>query len=105
MLADVEGTTVSLSYRGDKFNRVAAETRERLDAAVAAGRVRLLLNTQVAKIEYETVHLSGSQGPLAVRNDTVIVQAGGTAPTEFLRQIGILVDVHHGIRVVREGAT
>lgn len=105
MLADVEGTTVSLSYRGDKFNRVANETRERLDAAVAAGRVRLLLNTQVAKIEYEAVHLSGPEGPLEVRNDTVIVQAGGTAPTEFLRQIGILVDVHHGIRVMREGTT
>jgi thioredoxin reductase/ferredoxin len=101
MLADADAT-VALSYRGDKFNRVAAETRDRLDAAVAADRVQLLLNTQVARIGFDNVHLTGPAGDLALPNDAVIVQAGGTAPTEFLRQIGILVDVHHGIRVVRD---
>ena len=104
MLAAAQGTTVALSYRGDKFNRVAAETRTRLDETVASGRLQLLLNTQVTQIAFDRVHLTGPQGAFDVRNDAVVVQAGGTAPSEFLRKIGVLVDVHHGIRVVHEGA-
>lgn len=102
MLAETEDTRVTLSYRGDKFNRVAAETRERLESTTAAGRLRVVLSSSVTQIDFETATLRAPEGELVLKNQAVIVQAGGTAPTEFLRQIGILVDVHHGIRVARD---
>ncbi|MCB9535239.1 MAG: NAD(P)-binding domain-containing protein [Myxococcales bacterium] len=104
MLADEAGTTVRLSYRGEAFARVAPETRERLDAAVAAGRVELLLETEVQRIDLETVTLSSPDGPIERPNDAVIVQIGGTVPTAFLRRIGVLVDVHKGRVVERDDA-
>jgi thioredoxin reductase (NADPH) len=104
MLADEAGTTVRLSYRGDAFARVAPETRQRLDAAVAAGRVELLLQTEVQRIDLDTVTLSSPDGPIERPNEAVIVQIGGTVPTAFLRRIGVLVDVHKGRVVERDDA-
>ena len=105
MLADVPGTTVQLSYRRVNFNRVAPETRGRLEAAAEAGRVELLLETEVQRITYDQVHLTGPNGPISRPNNTVVVQIGGTLPTAFLRKVGILVDVHHGAHVDRAGET
>jgi thioredoxin reductase len=102
MLAELPDTRVTLSYRGDAFGRVAADTRPKLDAAVSSGRLRLCLKSTVERIDFENVTLRTPEGSLTLANHAVIVQAGGTAPTEFLRAIGILVDVHHGIRVVRD---
>ena len=101
MLADAKGTTSRLSYRKDTFARVAPETRERLLAAGESGKVELLLNTQVKRIGYDKVVLSSPDGDLEITNDAVIVQIGGTLPTAFLRKIGVLVDVHHGLRIER----
>lgn len=102
MLAEVGDTRVTLSYRGDAFSRVAAETRPKLDAAVAAGQLQVLLKSTVERIDFEHVTLRTAEGPLTLANHAVIVQAGGNAPTEFLRAIGVLVDVHHGIRIVQD---
>ncbi len=99
MLADAPRTTVQLSYRKANFNRVAPETRTRLAAAAEAGRVELLLNTEVQQITIDTVHLSHPDGPIERENTSVIVQIGGTLPTAFLRKIGILVDVHRGAHI------
>ena len=41
-IAEEPGTTVTLSYRGDAFARAKAKNRERFDAGVAAGRIRVL---------------------------------------------------------------
>lgn len=103
MLADTEGTTVTLSYRGAAFRRVAPETRARLEGAVAAGRVHLLLESNVARIDFSVAHLTAPEGEVEVPVDGVIVQIGGTLPTAFLQKVGILVDTHHGRRVVRGG--
>jgi thioredoxin reductase len=99
MLADVEGTTARLSYRKDAFPRVAPETRELLMAAGESGKVEILLNTQVKRIEFDKIVLSSKEGDIERSNDAVIVQIGGTAPTAFLRKAGVLVDVHRGIHI------
>ncbi|MCA9540969.1 MAG: NAD(P)-binding domain-containing protein, partial [Myxococcales bacterium] len=101
LLSEQPGTAVQLSYRGDVFHRVAPETRERLDAAVAAGRIALYLGTEVTRIDFGAVALDGPEGTRTVPADTVLVQIGGTLPTAFLHRIGLLVDVHHGKRIVR----
>lgn len=103
MLSEVDGTTVTLSYRGEAFRRVAPETRGRLDAAMAAGRVHLVLESNVSKLGYRSAHLTLPEGEMEVPVDGVIVQIGGTLPTAFLQKVGILVDTHHGRRIIRGG--
>ena len=88
-LARQSGTTVTLSYRGDAFTRIKDRNREKLDAAVAAGRLTLLLGSQVREIRDDVVLLDGQDGPQLVPNDDVIVRIGGEAPVTLLEQIGV----------------
>jgi len=103
MLSEVPGTTVTLSYRGAAFRRVAPDTRGRLDAAVKAGRVHLIPESTVQRIDFGVAHLAAPAGAMEVPVDGIIVQIGGTLPTAFLQTVGILVDTHHGRRVIRGG--
>ena len=48
--AEEPGTTVTLSYRSEAFGRVKPKNRERLDAAEKAGRVKVLLKSNVRQI-------------------------------------------------------
>jgi len=104
MLSEVSGTTVRLSYRGTAFRRVAPETRERLERFAAEGKVELLMSTTVTRIDYDAIHLTGPGGDISVPADVVLVQIGGTVPTAFLRKVGVLVDVHHGRKVIEGDA-
>ena len=45
--------------------------------------------SEVASIGTDDVVLRGTDGDMTLANDTVIVQIGGTAPDEVLRQSGI----------------
>jgi len=54
-VAEEPGTRVMLSYRGDAFGRVKQKNRERLQAAQAAKRVAVLLNSNVKRIEPDRV--------------------------------------------------
>lgn len=95
-IADEPGTTVILSYRGAAFSRVKIKNRERLDATVAAGRLTVALETQIASIEPAAIKLKKGKDVSDVPNDAVIVCAGGELPTPFLKKIGIVVESHHG---------
>ena len=53
-LANQPGTTVTLRYRGAAFERVKERNRAKLDAAVAAGRVQLLLGSRGARDPHRT---------------------------------------------------
>ena len=90
------GTTVTLSYRGAAFSRVKIKNRERLDAAVTAGRLNVALETQIASIEPATLKIKKGKDVSEIRNDAVIVCAGGDLPTPFLKKVGIQVEAHYG---------
>lgn len=88
-LANQDGTTVTLSYRGAEFGRVKDRNREKIDAAVEAGKVELLLESQVKEIRRDVVVLE-HQGTLRLLpNDGVVVRIGGEAPYPFLQRIGV----------------
>lgn len=87
---------VTLSYRGDAFARAKPRNRERLEAAARAGRVQVLLQSQVRDIKPASVNLSHPGGEARVPNDAVIVSAGGILPADFLRSIGIEVETKYG---------
>jgi thioredoxin reductase/Pyruvate/2-oxoacid:ferredoxin oxidoreductase delta subunit len=90
-LANQQGTTVHLSYRGSDFARAKDRNRAKLDAAVAAGTLTLLLGTQVREIRAEVVVLDRSGESMILPNDDVVVRIGGDAPYAFLQQIGVRI--------------
>jgi thioredoxin reductase (NADPH) len=90
------GTTVTLSHRGDVFARANLKNRERVAAAQKAGRLAVLMRSDVKRIGTNDVEINHHRGRIAIRNDTVIVCAGGILPTAFLQRIGIEVETKYG---------
>jgi thioredoxin reductase/Pyruvate/2-oxoacid:ferredoxin oxidoreductase delta subunit len=95
-VAEVPGTRVTLSYRGDSFSRAKERNRRRLEAARAEGRLSVLLNANPQKIADDHVLIEQEDQIHTLRNDAVIICAGGILPTPFLQQIGIEVETKYG---------
>ncbi len=94
--ADEDGTVVTLSYRSEAFSRVKPKNRERLQAAEKAGKVKVLLSSNVEEIGADSVALDQSGRKIKIRNDAVLVCAGGILPTTFLKDVGVQVDTKYG---------
>lgn len=90
-LANQPGTSVTLSYRGAEFGRVKDRNREKIEAAVAAGKVALLLGSQVKEVRREVVVLEHEGTLRLLPNDGVIVRIGGEAPYPFLQRLGVTI--------------
>ncbi len=88
-LSNQKGTTVTLSYRGAEFGRVKDRNREKLDAAVKAGKVELLLSSHVKEIRRDVVVLEHEGTLRLLPNDGMVVRIGGEAPYPFLQRIGV----------------
>lgn len=95
-LADEEGVTVSLSYRGDAFNRAKGKNRKKVESAVAEGKLNVFFNSTVKKIEDAVVSLHHLEEELELENQAVIICAGGVLPTGFLSDIGIKYETKYG---------
>ncbi len=95
-IAEQQGTTVTLSHRSESFSRAKRKNRERIEVARAAGRVRVLLESNVRKIEPGTVEISTPRELLRLPNDAVIINTGGVLPTELLKSIGIETQTKFG---------
>ena len=95
-LSEQPETEVVLSYRGKAFSRAKAANRERVEAAVAAGSLQVMLGTTPEEIQHESVHMDAGVGVKEIANDIVIVCIGGELPDAFLRESGIDIEVRHG---------
>lgn len=95
-LSEQPGTRVTLSYRGDAFARVKAKNRQSLQAQEQAGRLRVLLQSQVESIHPHTARLRCGERTEELRNDSVIVCAGGMLPTPLLQKMGIEFQTKYG---------
>jgi thioredoxin reductase len=95
-IAELDDAPVILSYRGEAFQRAKQRNRQRVSEASARGKLRVLLNSEVREIHDDRVVLQQSTQTLKVRNDAVIVSAGGILPNDFLRAIGIEVETKYG---------
>jgi thioredoxin reductase (NADPH) len=96
-LADFNGcASVAISYRRNAFARCRAENRRRIDELIQAGKVRPLMPSEVVRIGQHDVVLKTDSQQLAIPNDDVIVQIGGTAPSELLHKFGIEVVTKRG---------
>lgn len=81
--------SVALSYRRAELARVRASVRARVEAAIIDGTLDAHFATEVTAIDRDRVTLTSRTGARQLRNDAVIVQIGGTSPTDLLRTIGI----------------
>jgi thioredoxin reductase/NAD-dependent dihydropyrimidine dehydrogenase PreA subunit len=95
-VAEVGNTQVTLSYRGDAFGRAKPKNRKRVEAAADRGNLKLLLSSNVSHIHDDLVILEQGGNKLEIRNNAVIVSAGGVLPNEFLTKVGIRVDTKYG---------
>lgn len=87
---------VTLSYRGEAFNRVKRKNRERLDTAVAAQQLTLQTRSEVMEILPGHVQLTNNGAAQTIPNDFVIVCAGGVLPIDLLRSVGIRFETKFG---------
>jgi len=95
-IAETGGGGVVLSYRGDAFDRAKSRNRERVQSAADSGVLQVMLKSNVKHIDREQVAIEHQGQMLEVRNDAVIVSAGGVLPSDFLRRIGITVETKRG---------
>jgi thioredoxin reductase (NADPH) len=105
-LAAQRGNEVSISYRKDRFFRIKAKNKERLDKALSRGQVKTIMSSEVREIRENAVRLRTPEGEIEVANDAVIVLIGGEPPFPFLRRAGVRfwdeVDDEEGWRASRE---
>lgn len=96
-----EQNKVVLSYRSDAFSRVKPKNREKLEAAVAEGKIDVKLKSNVVKIDQELVELAMEEngGKQALPNDLVYIFAGGELPTQFLQKTGVEITKRFGYTV------
>jgi thioredoxin reductase/NAD-dependent dihydropyrimidine dehydrogenase PreA subunit len=95
-LGDRPDTDVTLSYRSEAFSRVKQKNRQLVEQAQRNGRIRVELESTVESIEPDSVMLKTKAGVRKLRNDAVIVCAGGLLPTPLLQKIGISFETKHG---------
>jgi thioredoxin reductase/NAD-dependent dihydropyrimidine dehydrogenase PreA subunit len=95
-IAESGGGGVVLSYRGAEFDRAKSRNRDRIQAAAKGGVLQVMMKSSVKQIEAASVAIEHEGKTHEMRNDAVIVSAGGILPSDFLRRIGITVETKRG---------
>lgn len=99
-VASEPGTTVSLLARGEDFGKAFGgakpKNRDRLKAMSDEGKLKIYLKSSVKQINKDTAVIKFGDEEAEIPNDAVIICAGGTLPTPFLKQIGVMVETKFG---------
>jgi thioredoxin reductase/Pyruvate/2-oxoacid:ferredoxin oxidoreductase delta subunit len=90
-LANQPGTEVILSYRGERFERAKERNRKKLEEAVRAKKVQLVLKSQLREIRDDSVVLEAGGQARTLPNDDVIIRIGGEPPHGFLQRVGVRI--------------
>jgi thioredoxin reductase (NADPH) len=94
---------VILSYRNESFNRIKPLNNIALNKAVTAGKLELLLSSNIVSIDDDSVKISvGTAGEIRhMVNDLVYIFAGGELPTQFLEKAGVKITKKFGETVMK----
>jgi thioredoxin reductase len=96
-IAAEKGTTVTISCRGDEiFTRPKDKNRQQLKQCVAEKKITVFVNANVKEIGKDVVTLDHEGQSVVLKNDAMIVCAGGTLPTPMLKEMGVMVDTYYG---------
>jgi thioredoxin reductase/NAD-dependent dihydropyrimidine dehydrogenase PreA subunit len=96
-IAELGDTTVILAHRGDAFGRAKPKNRQRVEQLATAGTLRVALGCVPTRITGDEVALRTAAGDEIVKNDAIIICAGGELPTEFLKKTGIEIETKYGV--------
>ena len=101
-IAAERGTTVSVTSRGDEIlTRPKEKNRMRLKEFATQGKLKIFLNASVKQIGKDTVTVEQEGKSCSLKNDAIIVCAGGTLPTPMLKEIGVMVDTYYGTAMAK----
>jgi thioredoxin reductase len=95
-IAEQPGTTVTLSHRSDSFSRAKATNRKRIEIAERSGQLNVLLKSRVKRIGRHDVDIDQHGQEIRIKNNAVVVCAGGILPTDFIKRMGIEVETKYG---------
>ena len=88
-LALQKGNQVTISYRKDSFSRIKERNSQRLESAVRSGKIRVIFNSLPVEFKDASVVLEVSGELQELPNDFVWIFAGGVAPNDYLKRIGV----------------
>jgi len=95
-IAAEPGTDVTLSYRSEAFTRAKEKNREKVRKAGEEGRLKVMMKSNVKVIEEKVIHIEQNGKMHKIKNDAVIISAGGILPTAFLKKVGINIETKFG---------
>ena len=94
-----QAASVTLSYRRARLTRLRADNSARFARELARGRMRVLFNSQVVRVEGDSVLLRlDSSRDVRLPNQLVVAQLGALSPVDELRRFGIAVVEKRGER-------
>lgn len=83
------GNEVILSYRKKEFMRIKERNAQRLREGQQKGAIKVILNSNPLRFTESTVALDIDGEVREFDNDYVWIFAGGVAPNDFLKKIGV----------------
>ena len=94
---------VTLSYRGTAFSRLKPRNRQAIEELSSAGKIKVMLNSNLVSIEekYVDLKVGETQEQIRLENDLVYVFAGGELPTQFLKNVGIEITTKFGEAILK----
>ncbi len=94
---------VTLSYRSAIFSRLKPRNKQALEELISANKVNVVLNSNLVSIEeeYVNVKVEGNDEKVRLENDLVYIFAGGELPTQFLKNVGIVITTKFGEAILK----
>ena len=83
------GATVTISYRSGAFSRAAARNVEAIKEQEKAGKLTVMLNSNVTKIEEKRVSVKMGNEVRELDNEAIFVLIGADPPKAWLEKMGI----------------
>jgi thioredoxin reductase len=100
LLAD--NNNVTISYRSGSFGRIKPKNLERIIKAQSNQKVKIIFNSTVNEIKDDSVLLTlEDKKVLELKNDLVLIFAGGELPTQFLEKAGIKITKKFGEAILK----
>ncbi len=88
-LARQKGNRVTISYRRDAFVRLKERNVQRLADCTRSGKIRVIFKSVPVEFTESSVLLDVAGNIEELPNDYTWIFAGGVAPNDFLKQIGV----------------
>jgi NosR/NirI family transcriptional regulator, nitrous oxide reductase regulator len=91
-----EQNKVQLSYRGGEFSRLFKDNRQKVDTAIATGKIKVHFNSTVDNFSpgKATLHVNkgGHDDPIELPAQHSFILIGSELPVKFLKSLGIKLE-------------